>query len=785
MMTAHTMKIIIVALLAFVSFAGQSQEENRSKLELSLIMKGQDFIGYSPTNIRWSISGEHILFDWNPNLDPGSSPYSYQLSRGITEPLSPDFYDMNGDYSVSMVETKDYYLHQGALYHYDRSSKKPKLIYGSSNGLRELQYVHGTNRLIFREGNEVKEYDIASKSLRSIFEFKSGDEPSEKKNETHLSRQEEELFQFIRDEKKENEWQQAQNEKWSTEIAKFYTGKEAVRFVRISQDGNHLLFGLYTDPNGQKTEVTHHLSKDGHAYQQAARPKVNDNDPNMRMGIYNFESDTLYFADLTTLKDIRKKPEYLKEYGDSGMEYKTDRNVFIHAPLVSHKGNIVFDIRAADNKDRWIVGLDIKSGKLEEFEHQHDEAWIGGPGISSWNMVNGTLDWFSDGESFYFQSEESGYSHLYSISTKSGKKEQLTTGKWEVYNVSKSKDGKTLFVTANKNHPGNREFYHFDIASKKLTPILTKTGAHEVDISPDEKWLAVRSSAANEPWELFLVENKPGKAMKQLTSSTTDEFKKTVWYAPEVISFKAEDGTKVNARLYSPESGVKNNAAIIFVHGAGYLQNAHNWWSSYYREYMFHNLLRDNGFTVLDIDYRASQGYGRDFRTEIYRNMGGKDLSDQVDGRQFLIDSLGIDANRIGIYGGSYGGFITLMALLKEPGKFNAGAALRSVTDWNHYNHEYTSNILNYPGTDSIAYRRSSPIYYAEGLNDKLLMLHGMVDDNVQFQDVVRLSQRFIELGKRNWELAVFPVEAHGFQKSYSWADEYRRIFELFMEELK
>jgi dipeptidyl aminopeptidase/acylaminoacyl peptidase len=150
-----------------------------------------------------------------------------------------------------------------------------------------------------------------------------------------------------------------------------------------------------------------------------------------------------------------------------------------------------------------------------------------------------------------------------------------------------------------------------------------------------------------------------------------------------------------------------------------------------------------------------------------------------------MVDKYGIDSNRIGMYGGSYGGFITLMALLTKPDEFACGAALRSVTDWSHYNHEYTSNILNYPETDSLAYRRSSPIYFAEYLNKPLVMLHGMVDGNVQFQDVVRLSQRFIELGKKDWELAVFPVEGHGFKTASSWTDEYRRILELFERELK
>ena len=198
---------------------------------------------------------------------------------------------------------------------------------------------------------------------------------------------------------------------------------------------------------------------------------------------------------------------------------------------------------------------------------------------------------------------------------------------------------------------------------------------------------------------------------------------------------------------------------------------------------MFHNLLVDQGYTVLDVDYRASAGYGRDYRTAIYRHMGGRDVQDFIDAKNYLA-TLSIDTNRVGIYGGSYGGFVTLMSLFQHPDAFACGAALRSVTDWSHYNHEYTSNILNYPETDPTAFRKSSPIYYAEGLKKPLLILHGMVDDNVQFQDVVRLQQRLIELGKTNWELAAYPVEAHGFQEAYSWYDEYRRIYELFQKNL-
>jgi dipeptidyl aminopeptidase/acylaminoacyl peptidase len=200
---------------------------------------------------------------------------------------------------------------------------------------------------------------------------------------------------------------------------------------------------------------------------------------------------------------------------------------------------------------------------------------------------------------------------------------------------------------------------------------------------------------------------------------------------------------------------------------------------------MFHHLLMERGYIVLDLDYRGSAGYGRDWRVGIYRHMGGKDLSDHVDAVKYLIAEHDIDPKRVGIYGGSYGGFITLMAMFTEPEVFAAGAALRPVTDWAHYNHPYTANILNTPQTDAEAYKRSSPIYHAQGLKGALLICHGMVDTNVHFQDSVRLAQRLIELRKENWELAAYPVENHAFELASSWADEYKRILKLFETHLK
>jgi dipeptidyl aminopeptidase/acylaminoacyl peptidase len=489
------------------------------------------------------------------------------------------------------------------------------------------------------------------------------------------------------------------------------------------------------------------------------------------------------------LPGLKELPGFLSEYplGNPVDSAKVNnREINLVGPVWHpEKDLILLTALSIDNKDRWILLYTPADRALKVLDHQHDEAWIGGPGVGGGSLNPGTTGWMPDGKAAWFHSEESGYSHLYSVNIETGKKKALTSGTFEVYDAFLSASSNHFYFTANAEHPGERHFYRMPAEGGQLVRLTSGEGNHETVLSPDEKFLAIRYSAANKPWELIIQENKPGASKKQITTSVREEFNSYPWRMPEFISYKAQDGAEVHARLFRPVTAVEKGPAVIFVHGAGYLQNAHKWWSSYFREYMFHNYLVDNGYTVLDIDYRGSAGYGRDWRTGIYRHMGGKDLSDHIDGASVLVEKYGIDPQKIGIYGGSYGGFITLMAMFTKPGVFAAGAALRSVTDWAHYNHGYTSNILNTPSEDSLAYVRSSPIYYAEGLEGALLMCHGMVDDNVQFQDIVRLSQRLIELGKENWELAVYPVEPHAFSEPSSWTDEYKRIFKLFEDNLK
>lgn len=772
----NSFSLFIISFFCF-SFCSFSQE-----IDLKEIMKGEEFIGHLPDNIEWSQDGRTILFDWNRENNPGSSKYGYSLNTGKVELLSPTFYSKNCGYDKDQhgMDTI-YFIENGNLYFYSSISKSIQPLLHSSDYISDIIRVKSPSKVYLTINKNLYTFSTRNGSLIQLTDYQKGTEKNEDKMTSYLVDQQSELFQFIQEENVSKDWYQNKPDHFKSLTKKtFYYGDGSIQNLQISPNERFTSFRIQTYPSTPSTHVEHHISTDGHTYTESARSKVSDLDPSNDLFIHDLIKDTVHKVDFSSLPDIRKKPTYLND----NSSFEKDRSIIMHS-LKFHPNNnsALVDIRSFDNKDRWIVVLNLEEATFKLLDHQHDEAWIGGPGISSWNMVEGTLGWLNESK-VYFQSEETGYSHLYLYDTKNGTKEALTQGNWEVRETQLSKDKSKFYITANKTHPGNRSFYHLHISSRKLIPILENDGAYEVVISPDENTLAVRYSYKNKPWELYTGRNGAGTKLKQITHSTTKAFEAINWIDPEVITINASDDIPIYARIYKPDSTVKNGAAVIFVHGAGYLQNAHNFWSGYHREYMFHNLLSSKGFTVLDIDYRASDGYGRYYRTAIYRHMGGRDLNDQIDGKNYLVNELGIDPNRVGIYGGSYGGFITLMALLSTPDEFACGAALRSVTDWAHYNHEYTSNILNYPGTDPEAYRKSSPIYFAENLNKPLIMLHGMVDDNVQFQDVVRLSQRFIELEKINWELAVYPVEAHGFRKDYSWHDEYRRILELFEKHL-
>lgn len=769
----------------------QAQKGNNSPLKIKDIMQGDDFVGPRPSSAYWSTDSQTLYFDWNPDGAMSDSLYAYSIANKDLNKV--DFLTANALPSSRLTynnaKTEAVYSKNGDIFLLDNDTYQSKPITKTQERESNPHFTDDGKSIAFVKDGELFTWNIASGLIvqKTHFVKSKGSEPQRDSKDEWLYQDQLDIFDVLQERKaKKDAGDQISKKLEALQPLELETKGKRVISLQIDPSGSYVTYILMDRPNSKGTIVPHFVTESGYTEDQNTRSKVGDEPTQYEMFVYDVKNRENYPVVLDNLEGLDDVPEYTKDYPDKTYENE-DRIGFINGPTWNSDGTqAILDIQANDYKDRWIVLLDPKTGKVEQLDRQHDEAWIAGPGISSWG--GGSLGWMPDDKSIWFMSEKTGYSHLYTMNVNNKKTKALTSGDFEIYGAELSKDKSRWYFTSNKTHPGDRQFYSLSLKGGKWKQLTNMVGRNDVVLSPDEEKMAILYSYSNKPTELFIQDNpvETGGTPKaeQITHSNTDNFNAYDWKDPEIITFKASDGAEVHARLYEPDASVNNKAAVIFVHGAGYLQNAHKWWSSYFREYMFHNLLVDNGYTVLDIDYRGSAGYGRDWRTGIYRHMGGKDLSDQVDGAKMLVDEYGIDTDKIGIYGGSYGGFITLMGMFNAPDTFSAGAAIRSVGDWAAYNHGYTARILNTPATDSLAYKRSSPIYFADGLQGDLLILHGMVDDNVHFQDMVRLSQRLIELGKENWEMAVYPVERHGFVEPSSWTDEYTRIFKLFQKSL-
>ncbi len=764
-------------LLPYQSFA-QQPTQKKFDLTVDSIMRGPDLVGYAPSNVYWSRDSQKIYFRWKRAGEPRlKQPDLYvvnrdgsglrKLSEEEAKLAPPDSGELSKDKTLTV------YSDEGDIWLYDHAKNERRQLTKTTDSENNAHFTKDQKHIYFTRQNNLYTLSLTDGALVQITDIRTGPAPDDKKKGTDsqefIKKEERELLDAVKEKAQYREEQEAKRKAQEKRKPYFLPPGQAPGSLSLTPDEKFVIVSVIEPARDTKnTIVPNYVTESAFTEDIPSRNKVGDAQGRTRLAVINATTGEAKFVE-------HGFKEPLKNPADKN-EKPRDREVRFFGLKWSEDGNkAVITARSADNKDRWIMKFDPATAKTSVLDNLHDDAWIGGGGFG-----NDSLGWLPDNNTFYFVSERDGYAHLYIQKFDGGAATQLTKGAYEVSDVQIAEDKSKFYFTSSEVSPSERHFYAMNFDGSAKTKLTSAVGNNQATISPDGSMLALIYSAGNKPWELYLTASSAGNTDKKITNSPLDEFANYNWIDPPIVKIKARDGAEVPARIYKPKNFQKGGAAVIFVHGAGYLQNVHKWWSSYYREYMFHHLLMERGFLVLDIDYRGSAGYGRDWRTGIYRHMGGKDLTDHVDGAKYLVSEHGVDATRIGIYGGSYGGFITLMAMFTEPDVFAAGAALRPVTDWAHYNHPYTSNILNNPQSDAEAYKQSSPIYFASGLKGALLICHGMVDTNVHFQDSVRLAQKLIELRKENWELAVYPVEDHGFERASSWADEYKRILKLF-----
>ena len=784
----------LLSCLFLSAFATLAQAQPAQPLTLDRIMADPDWIGPPVEQAWWSWDGRQAYYllkregsgirdihvqaidGGQSHLVDGASRAGIDAAQPVIDPQRTRMaFVRNGD-----VFVRD--LRNGALTQLTRTEAAEATPRWSSDGA-----------LVWRSGHDWFRWSAQDGAFTHAASPKAQDDPAAPPKPDLLREDQLRLVETLRVERERREAQRQRD----TELrradptrapAPVYLGKDVeIVATALSPDGGWLAVATErkSDERGQGGKMPKYVTESGYEEFEDVRTRVGRNLPRAQTfwlvdmrdgsrrelstaGLPGIDRDPLAALRKAADKEPLKGARALRlEDPSGGMLWSADSR------------QLALMLHSVDNKDRWLATTQPGEARLQSRHRLTDPAWV------NWSFNE--FGWMPDQRTLWFLSEESGHAHLYTVDATAGRPRALTSGRWEVSQPVLAPDGARFLFTCNRARPGDYELCAVPATGGDVAELTGLGGVEDFVASPDGARVLLRHSSSYVPPQLAVMDADGGN-LRTLTDTRKPEYRAFEWLQPQYVQVPSKHGAgTIWGKYYGPATmePERRYPVVLFVHGAGYLQNVSDRYPNYFREQMFHNLLVQRGYIVLDLDFRASEGYGRDWRTAIYRQMGHPELEDYLDGIDWLVEHRQADRGRVGIYGGSYGGFMSFMALFREPGTFKAGAALRPVTDWTQYNHAYTANILNTPDIDPEAYRKSSPIEYADGLQDHLLIAHGMIDDNVFYRDSVVLAQRLIELRKDKWELASYPMERHGYVHADSWYDQYRRILELFERALK
>ncbi|HEU0123019.1 MAG TPA: S9 family peptidase [Bryobacteraceae bacterium] len=442
-------------------------------------------------------------------------------------------------------------------------------------------------------------------------------------------------------------------------------------------------------------------------------------------------------------------------------------------------GEILVHSVSQDRKKGTYRIYSAATGKARTLYEERDERWV----------AQSFYCWSPDGKWVALTSDRTGYIHLYRIPAAGGVLEPITKGDWELdterFGFDPQWAGGRIFYASTEAGTNERQYYSILPNGSGKTRISKREGINVGVVSGDGNHTALLEADLRMPLDLFVDGQR-------VTSSPRPGFGAYSWPETRFVEFPSRDGkAAVKAKIllppgYNPaRKDGKQWPSVFFIHGAGIASSVLKQWGSYSDlRFVYNAYLASQGSVVMDLDYRGSSGYGREWRTGVYLHMGGPDLDDVLGAVDYLRTLGNIDMQRIGIWGVSYGGFMTNMAMFQAPGVFRAGSSWAAVNDWENYNHGYTRERLTTPAENPEAYRRSSPITYSRNLKDHLLLVHGMVDSNVLFQDTVQLTEKLIQEG-RPFEEIFYPQEDHGFVRDETWIDALRRTTAFFEKHLR
>lgn len=470
-------------------------------------------------------------------------------------------------------------------------------------------------------------------------------------------------------------------------------------------------------PYYQKVEVTHY-------------PKAGAPNPLVKLGVVNAAGGEIRWIDT-----FKYQPAELLI---SRVAWSPDSRKVVYQ--AQNREQTFLDVNFADARD----------GKSTNVIHETTKAWV---------AINENPIWLKDG-SFIWASERDGWEHVYHYSADGKLLRKITDGKWEVRTIEGVDEANGfIYFTATEHSHIAAHGYRIKLDGTGLTRITMTEGSHRVDVSPAHNYFLDVWSDLNTPSQIRL-HDAAGKLVRVVNENKVDVLKQYKLGATELLQVKTRDGFVMEAMMIKPPDfdSRKKYPVMSYTYGGPHAPRVRNSWDG--QTYLFHQLLAQKGYIIWVCDNRTASGKGMESTWPVYKNFGELELRDIEDGLAWLKSQSYVDGTRIGIWGWSFGGFMTSYALTHSQ-SFKIGIAGGTVADWRDYDSVYTERYMGTPQNNSEGYKKSSPVHSAKHLHGKLLLLHGTIDDNVHMQNTMQFVYELQKAGKQ-FQLMLYPKSRHG-----------------------
>ena len=460
-------------------------------------------------------------------------------------------------------------------------------------------------------------------------------------------------------------------------------------------------------------------------------PKAGERNSNVQINIYDIQSD------INVIADVNKKSEtYLPR-----IKWTNNTNMLFVQRLNRHQNHLE------------LLSVDPSSGKSKIILEEKDKYYI---------EIHDNLTFYKDDSGFLWTSEKDGFNHIYLFQISGKERRQITKGNWEVTNFYGYDDkNKVLYFQSNEESPLERNIYRVNIWGKSKKKLSKKSGTNSASFNSNFSYFINTYSNANLP-NAITLNNNTGEVIKKLKNSESllgslSEYELT---SKEFFNFKTEQGIKLNGWMMKPYNfdESKKYPVLMYVYGGPGSQTVLDSWD---RHYMWYQMLCQQGYIVVSIDNRGTGGRGAEFKKCTYKELGKLETNDQIEGAKYLANLKYTDENRIGIWGWSYGGYMSSLCLLKGNKYFKSAIAVAPVTNWRFYDTIYTERYMQTPQENPNGYDLNSPINHVDSLKGNFLLIHGSADDNVHVQNTYEMVDALIKSNKQ-FDLFIYPDKNHG-----------------------